>query len=83
MPGVPSFPQSHRGKGGRAQNSTIRNGYLTLSHPTVATKNNYVARMEPGAGRSRTFSVKIFQCEIGTHRAARIALRREEGKVFK
>jgi hypothetical protein len=34
-------------------------------------------------GRSHTFSVRIVQCEIGTHMVARLALRREEGKDFK
>ena len=34
-------------------------------------------------GRSHTFSVRIVQCEIGTHIVARLVLRREEGKVFK
>ena len=34
-------------------------------------------------GRSHTFSVRIVQCEIGTHIVARLALRREDGKVFK
>ena len=34
------------------------------------------------AGRSHTFSVRIIQCEIGTRIVARIALHREEGKVF-
>ena len=33
-------------------------------------------------GRSHTFPVRIVQCEIGTHMVARLALRREEGKVF-
>jgi len=33
-------------------------------------------------GRSHTFSVRIIQCEIGTRIVARIALHREEGKVF-
>jgi hypothetical protein len=33
-------------------------------------------------GRSRTISVRIVQCEIGTHMVARLALRREEGKVL-
>ena len=36
-----------------------------------------------GTGRSHTFSFRIVQCEIGTHMVARLALRREEGKVFK
>jgi hypothetical protein len=34
-------------------------------------------------GRSHTFPFRIVQCEIGTHMVARLALRREEGKVFK
>ena len=34
-------------------------------------------------GRSHTFPVRIVQCEIGTHMVARLALSREEGKVFK
>ena len=33
-------------------------------------------------GRSHTFSVRIIQCEIGTRIVARLALHREEGKVF-
>jgi len=34
-------------------------------------------------GRSHTCPVRIVQCEIGTHMVARLALSREEGKVFK
>jgi hypothetical protein len=34
-------------------------------------------------GRSHTFPVRIVHCEIGTHMMARLALRSEEGKVFK
>ena len=34
-------------------------------------------------GRSHTFSVRIGQCEIGTDTVTRLALRREEKKVFK
>jgi len=36
-----------------------------------------------GTGRSHIFSVRIVQCEIGTHMVARPALRRQEGKVLK
>jgi hypothetical protein len=37
----------------------------------------------PSTGRSHTFAVRIVQCEIGTHMVVtRLALRREEGKVF-
>src|SRR5271157_3541460 len=35
-----------------------------------------------GESRSRTSSVRIVQCEIGTHMVGHLALRREEGKVF-
>ncbi len=34
-------------------------------------------------GRSHTSSVRIVQCEIGTHIVARLVLRSEEGKDFK
>jgi hypothetical protein len=34
-------------------------------------------------GGSHASSVRIVQCEIGTHLLGRLALRREEGKVFK
>ena len=34
-------------------------------------------------GRSHTCPVRIVQCEIGTHMVARLALRREDEKVFK
>ena len=34
-------------------------------------------------GRSHTFPVRIVQCGIGTHMVARLALRRDQGKVFK
>jgi hypothetical protein len=56
-----------------------------------AAAEKTVRKMEAGAitfvvaqtiglatGRSHTYSVKIIQCEIGTHIVARLALHREE-----